>query len=151
MSIRRLLKHNKGFKIPLGSLKAIFYKSLTEFYQISLIILRNLTDFSSQLMACMQDQNYLYGLCKQNHFSWPYCCLLHHIAVCDVCLWMLSLQTYEHSKSRDTDNRRGVEDVRKAILYLFADGSKRRFLVVAYEHVTKRVANVKNGIYKQEK
>ena len=35
-------------------LKSYFCKSLTEFYQISLKILLNFTDFSSQLMACMQ-------------------------------------------------------------------------------------------------
>ena len=53
MSVRGLLKLNKGNKIYLGSLKAVFCKSLTEFYQISLKILPYLTDFSSQLMACM--------------------------------------------------------------------------------------------------
>ena len=53
VSVRILLKLNKGKKIHLGSLKAFFCKSLTEFYQISLKILPNLTDFSSQLMACM--------------------------------------------------------------------------------------------------
>ena len=52
MSVRSLLKLNKGNKIYLGSFKAIFCDSLTEFYQISLKILPNLTDFSSQLMAC---------------------------------------------------------------------------------------------------
>ena len=36
----------------LGSLKAIFVE-VSQFYQISLKILPNLTDFSSQLMACM--------------------------------------------------------------------------------------------------
>ena len=38
----------------LGPLWPSRCKSLTEFYQISLKILPNLTDFSSQLMACMQ-------------------------------------------------------------------------------------------------
>ena len=33
-------------------------KSLTEFYQISLKILPHLTDFSSQLMACMDTEIY---------------------------------------------------------------------------------------------
>ena len=53
MSIRRLLKLDKGFKTSPRSLKVFFCKSLTEFYQIWLKILPNLTDFSSQLMACM--------------------------------------------------------------------------------------------------
>ena len=35
-------------------LKSYFCKSLTEFYQISIKILPNLTDFSPQLMACME-------------------------------------------------------------------------------------------------
>ena len=53
-----LMLHIK-FQIPSSSSslvlqpKTIFYKSLTEFYQISLKILLNLTDFSSQHMACM--------------------------------------------------------------------------------------------------
>ena len=53
---------------------------------------------------------------------------------------MHSLQTWGYSESRDKDNR-GGEDVYKAIKYMFADENKRRFLV-AYEHVTKREANV---------
>ena len=55
----------------------------------------------------------------------------------------------EYSKSRDKDNR-GGEDVNKAIKYLFADGNKRRSFVVAYEHVTECVANVKNNIYRPD-
>ena len=53
VSIRSLFKLTQGFKIPLGSLKAIFVKVSQNFYQISLKILPNLTDFSSQLMTCM--------------------------------------------------------------------------------------------------
>ena len=48
--------------------------------------------------------------------------------------------------SRDED-KRGGEDVNKAIENLISDGKKKRFPVVAYEHVTKHEANVKNGIY----
>ena len=53
MSVRSLLKLNKGKQNTFWELKSYFCKSLTEFYQISLKILPNLTDFSSQLMACM--------------------------------------------------------------------------------------------------
>ena len=49
---------------------------------------------------------------------------------------------WDYSESKDKDNR-GGEDINKAIKYLFADGKKRRSLVVAYEHVTKLMANVK--------
>ena len=69
------------------------------------------------------------------------------MTVRDVCIWVHSLRTWENSESRDKDNR-GGEDVNKAIKYLFADGNKKRFIVVAYEYVTKRVANVKNDIYR---
>ena len=41
---------------------------------------------------------------------------------------------------------RADEDMNKAIKYLFVDGNKGRSLVVAYEHVIKCEANVKNGI-----
>ena len=44
--------------MPLGSLKAIFVK-VSEFYQISLKILPNLTDFSSQLMVCMYQYSFI--------------------------------------------------------------------------------------------
>ena len=63
------------------------------------------------------------------------------MTVRDVCIWVHSLRTWENSESRDKDNR-GGEDVNKAIKYLFADGNKKRFIVVAYAHVTKRVANI---------
>ena len=55
---------------------------------------------------------------------------------------------WEYSESRDKDNR-GGEDINKVIKYLFADGNKKRSLVVAYEHVTKHVTNVsvKNDTY----
>ena len=53
VSVRSLLKLNKGNRNTFLELKSYFCKSLTEFYQISLKILPNLTDFSSQLMACM--------------------------------------------------------------------------------------------------
>ena len=49
-------------------------------------------------------------------------------------------------RERDKDNR-GGEDIYKAIKTPFADRNKRRFLAVAYEHVTKRVGSVKNDIY----
>ena len=51
MSVRSLLKLNKGNKIHLGSSKAIFVKVSQNFIKSE--ILPNLTDFSSQLMACM--------------------------------------------------------------------------------------------------
>ena len=38
-----------------GGLQSDFYKNLTEFYQISLKNLPYLTDFSPQLMVCMQN------------------------------------------------------------------------------------------------
>ena len=53
---------------------------------------------------------------------------------------------WEYSESRDKDNR-GGEDINKVIKYLFADGNKKKYLVVAYEHVTKHVANMKNDTY----
>ena len=56
---------------------------------------------------------------------------------------------WEYSKSRDDDNREN-EVFSKAIKYQFADGKKRSSPVVAYEHVTKHVANMKNGIYRCE-
>ena len=71
------------------------------------------------------------------------------MAVPDVCLWVHSLRAWEYSKSRHKDNR-GGEDVNKAIKYLFADGNKKRSFVVAYEHVTKHVAIVKNNIYRPD-
>ena len=37
----------------MGVFKSDFCENLTEFYQISLKILFNLTDFSPQVMACM--------------------------------------------------------------------------------------------------
>ena len=66
------------------------------------------------------------------------------MAVCDVYLWAHSLQMWEYSESSDKHNR-GGEIVNKAFKYPFADGKSRAF-VVAYEHVTKHVANVKNDI-----
>ena len=53
MSIKSLLKLNKDFKNIFRELRSYLYTNLTEFDQISLKILPNLTDFSSQLMACM--------------------------------------------------------------------------------------------------
>ena len=47
-------------------LKSYFCKSLTEFYQISLKILPNLTDFSSQLMACMTRSNIFSNVCAKS-------------------------------------------------------------------------------------
>ena len=52
-------------------------------------------------------------------------------------------------QSRDKDKREG-EDVNKLIKYLFADVNKQRSHVVAYEDATKRVANVKNDIYRPD-
>ena len=51
--ITSFLHINKGFRLLWGSFKVIFCKNLTEFYQISLKNLPDLTDFSLQLMACM--------------------------------------------------------------------------------------------------
>ena len=48
MSIRSLLKLNKGFKIPLGSLKAIFVEVSQNFIKSHLKFC-----LISQLMACM--------------------------------------------------------------------------------------------------
>ena len=48
MSVRSLLRLNKGNRIHLGSLKATFVKVSQNFIQISLKVLPNLTDFSSQ-------------------------------------------------------------------------------------------------------
>ena len=45
---------NKGFWLFWGSSKSDFCKNLPEFYQISHKNLPDLTDFSPQLMACMQ-------------------------------------------------------------------------------------------------
>ena len=59
MSIGSLLKLTKGFIIPLGCLKAIFVKVSLNFYQISLKFLPNLTDVSSELMACMSEQSHI--------------------------------------------------------------------------------------------
>ena len=47
------IHHNKGFWLFWGELQSIFCKNLTEFYQISLKNLPHLTDFSPQLMACV--------------------------------------------------------------------------------------------------
>ena len=44
---------NKSFWLLWRSSKVIFYKNLTEFYQISLKNLTHLTDFNPQLMACV--------------------------------------------------------------------------------------------------
>ena len=54
-----------------------------------------------------------------------------------------------YSESRD-ENNRSSEEVNKAIKYRFADGKKRRFLIVAYEHVIKCVANTKKAIYRRD-
>ena len=52
---------------------------------------------------------------------------------------------------RETDkDKRGGEDINRAIKYLFADGNKRRSLVVAYENDTKWVGNVENDIYRPD-
>ena len=64
------------------------------------------------------------------------------MAVRDVCLCLYSLRKYK-------DNR-GGEDVNKVIKYLFADGNKRKSLVIAFGHITKRVANVQNVIYRPD-
>ena len=53
MSVRSLVKLNLGNKIHLGSLKTIFVKVSQNFIKPHLKFLPNLTDFSSQLMACM--------------------------------------------------------------------------------------------------
>ena len=53
MSIRSLLKLNQGFETLVGSLKVIFIKVSQNFIKIPLKILPNLTEISSQLMACM--------------------------------------------------------------------------------------------------
>ena len=45
VSVRSLLKLNKGNKIHFRELKSCLCKSLTEFYQISLKVLPNLTVF----------------------------------------------------------------------------------------------------------
>ena len=67
----------------------------------------------------------------------------------DICLWVHSLRTWRYSESKDKDDG-GSEVVNIAIKYLFEDENMRRFLVVAYKNVTKRVANVKNDIYRHE-
>ena len=61
-------------------------------------------------------------------------------------LWVHSLLKWEDSESCYNDHR-GDEDVPKVIPYLFADENVRS-LAVAYGHVTKFMANVKNDIYR---
>ena len=58
--------------------------------------------------------------------------------------------TYSERGSIPREEIKIIEEVKtltKQFKYLFTDGNKRGSLVVEYEHVTKRVANVKNDIY----
>ena len=71
---------------------------------------------------------------------------LCHVAARDIGLRVHSLRSWGYSKCRDEDKRE-AEDLNKVIKYLFADEKIRRFLFVEYEHLSQRVANVKNCIY----
>ena len=53
MFITSFLHENKKNWVIRGEFQSDFCENLTEFYQISLKILVNLTDFSPQVKACM--------------------------------------------------------------------------------------------------
>ena len=67
------------------------------------------------------------------------------MTACDICLWVHSLQSGGILRA-DIKITKEVKMLIKQFytFLLYANGNKRRYLVVAYEHVIKSVANVKN-------